>query len=230
MATIDEKEQNLFNATETMGQFYDEIESFLDILYSNMERAGFSAKSERLRSGTFTVKNLSRRLLATAMVIYIRGVTDDEESADDEDVEIEEEDIASAKLGKTELAITPDLCIPFAHIALFEPKTIPTARTLVSPTLTIGAIGEMSFVEKRTGDAASPESPVMTLSNLANIPLKSKHKLGDSIRLNVWKPARMKKFKLAAKLVNFEKSRLLEIDSQEKIRGIAERLAAYTGI
>jgi hypothetical protein len=37
----------------------------------------------------------------------------------------------------------------------------------------------------------------------------------------------VKKFKLAAKLVKFEKSRLLEIDSQEKIRAIADRLAAY---
>lgn len=228
MATIDEKDRNLFNATETLGQFYDEIESFLDILYSSMERAGFSAKGERLRSGTFIVKNLSRRLLATATVIYIHGVGDDEEIVDDDELEGAEEDIASAKLGKAELAITPELRIPFVHIVLFDPNTIPTARTLESPMLCVGVIGDMSFVDKKTGEPASPDSPVMTLSNLANIRLKSKHKQGDSIRLNVWKPARMKKFKLVAKLVGFEKSRLLEIDSQEKIRGIAERLAAYT--
>lgn len=227
MATIDDKERNLFNATETMGQFYDEIESFLDILYSNMARAGFSAKGERLRSGTFTVNNLSRRLLATATVIYIRGVGDEEEIVDDDELE-GEEDISTAKLGKAELAITSELRIPFVHIALFEPNTIPTARTLESPTLRVGALGDISFVDKKTGDPASPDSPVITPSNLANIRLKSKHKQGDSIRLNVWKPARMKKFKLTAKLLGFEKSRLLEIDSQEKIRGIADRLAAYT--
>ena len=85
----------------------------------------------------------------------------------------------------------------------------------------------MGFVEKKTGDAASPEKPVMTLSNLANIPLKSKHKLGDSIRLNVKKPARMKKFKLVARLVAFEKSRLLDIDSQDKLREIAKKLTAF---
>jgi len=68
----------------------------------------------------------------------------------------------------------------------------------------------------------------MTLSNLANIRLNYKQKQGDSIRRNVWKPARMKKFKLVGKLVGFKTQRLLEIDSQEKIRGIAETLAAYT--
>ncbi len=95
MTTIDEKERNLFNATETLGQFYDEIESFLDILYSNMRRAGFSAKGERLRSGTITVKNLSRRLLATATSIYFQGVGDEEENVEDDELEGEEEDIVS---------------------------------------------------------------------------------------------------------------------------------------
>ena len=225
MATIDEKERNLFNATETLGQFYDEIESFLDILYSNMERAGFSAKGERLRSGTFTVKNLSRRLLASATVIYIRGFGDEEEVVDDE-LEGDEVDMATAKLGKAELAITPALRVPFVHIALFEPNTIPTARTLESPTICIGALGDMSFLDKKTGDTASPDSPVMTLTNLANIRMKSNHKQGDQIRLSVWKPARMKKFKLAATLLGFEKVRLLQIDTQPKIREISEKLAA----
>jgi len=145
VATTEQKEQNLFNATETLAQFYDEIESFLDILYSNMEREGFATKGERLRSGTFTVKNLSRRLLATATVIYIGGIGDDEEIVDDDELEGDEEDIATSKLGKAEIAITPELRIPFVHIALFEPNTIPTARTLESPTLCVGAIGDMSF-------------------------------------------------------------------------------------
>ena len=78
------------------------------------------------------------------------------------------------------------------------------------------------------GEPASPNSPVISLSNLANIPIRSSLKAVDAIRMNIWKPARMKKYKFVAKLVGFEKSRLLEIDSQEKIRGVAERPAAYT--
>ena len=228
MPTMDDKEKNLFNATETLGQFYDEIESFVAILYSNMERCGFSAKGERLRSGTFTVKNLSRRLLATATVIYIRGIGESDDVLEENELD-DEEDIDTAKLGKAELAITPDLRIPFVHIALFEPNTIPTARTLASPSLCIGAIGDMTFVEKRSGAPVSPEAPVMSLSNLANIRVKSTHKSGDTIRINVWKPSRMKKYRLVGKLVGFEKSRLLEIDSQEKIRMLADKLAAFCG-
>ena len=87
MNTLEHREQNLFNATETMAQFYDEIESFLSILYGSMERAGFAVKNERLRSGTIAVKNLTRRLLATTSVMYIRGSAKlgeiDEEEEDD---------------------------------------------------------------------------------------------------------------------------------------------------
>lgn len=230
MATIEEKEQNLFNATETLGQFYDEIESFLDILYSNMKGAGFSAKGERLRSGTFTIRNLSRRLLATATVVYIRDVTEDEDATEDEELEGEEEEIATAKLGKAEIAITPDIRIPFVHIALFEPNTIPTARTLESPTLCMGALGDMGFVDKKTGESGSPDSPAMILSNLANVRLKAQHKQGDTVRLNVWRPARMKRYKLVARIVEFESQRLLEIDSQERIMELAERLSTFAGI
>lgn len=227
VATINDKEKNLFNATETLGQFYDEIESFLAILYSNMERVGFSAKGERLRPGTQTVTNLPRRLLGTATVIYVRGIGEQEDAMDEDELN-EEEELDAAKLGKEELPITSDLRIPFVHISLFDPKVIPTARTLASPSLCIGAIGDMSFVEKRSGEPASPESPVMSLSNLANIRVKSTHKRGDTIRINVWRPARMKKYKLAGKLVGFDKSRLLEIDSQAKIRALADKLVGYS--
>ena len=41
MNSIEEREQNLYNATDTLAQFYDEIESFMDLLFSNMERLGF---------------------------------------------------------------------------------------------------------------------------------------------------------------------------------------------
>jgi hypothetical protein len=116
MISIDDKERNLFNATEILAQFYDEIESFLSILFSQMGRAGCNAKAERLRSGTFTVNNLSRRLLATATVVYIRGESDDEEILDEEEIENEEQ-AATAK-EKGELPITPELQIPFAHTCL----------------------------------------------------------------------------------------------------------------
>ena len=39
MLNIEEREQNLFNATDTIAQFYDEIETFLAILFGHMERA-----------------------------------------------------------------------------------------------------------------------------------------------------------------------------------------------
>jgi len=70
MSGIEEREKNLYNATDTLAQFYDEIESFMDILSGSMERLGFPANAERLRSGTFTVRNLPRRLLASVLVIY----------------------------------------------------------------------------------------------------------------------------------------------------------------
>jgi hypothetical protein len=229
MVSIDDKERNLFNATETLAQFYDEIESFLSILHSHMGRAGFDTKAERLRSGTITVTNLSRRLLATATVIYIRGVGDDEDIIDAEEIENEEEEAAPAK-GKAELPITPELHIPFALIALFEPRTIPTARTLSSPKLCIGTIGDMSFIDKKTGQPATPDSPTIALSSLANLPVKSKHKQGDAIRIKISKPGRMKKYLLVGNVSHFESMRLLEFDSQEKIRSLAERLVAFTTI
>lgn len=225
MQSIDDREKNLFNATDTVAQFYDEIESFLDILFSSMERLGYSAKSERLRSGTFTVKNLSRRLLATAHVVYVKGVGQTDEAMEDD--EADEDEVETEKAGKEEVAITEGLRIPFVHIALFSPKTIPSVRTLTSPILHFGAIGDMSFVEKKTGKPVRPESPAMTLTNLANFPLKTARNKGDLIRVACWKPARMKKYKMEAKLVGFESQRLLEIDTQEKIGAIADKLLGF---
>ena len=110
MLNIKEREQNLFNATDTMAQFYDEIETFLAILFGHMERAGYATKSDRLRSGTFTMRNLTRRLLATAMVVYVKGIgsedtLDDEEEQDDEDQDTE-------KGGKAEISIQETTRIP----------------------------------------------------------------------------------------------------------------------
>ena len=228
MATIDEKEQNLFNATETLGQFYEETESFLDILYSNMERMGYTAKAERLRSGTFTIRNLPRRLLATATVIYVKGIGESDDEIDDDEPDEDEDSAATEKAGKAEVSITKGLQIPFVHLALFPPKSIPSARTLTSPTLHIGAIGEMSFIEKKSGNPATPESPALSMSSLANIRMGSARRQGDRVTIPCWRPSRMKKYKMAGKLTGFESVKLLEIDSQEKISAIAEKLTAFT--
>ena len=149
MTTIEQREQNLFNANETMAQFYDEIESFLSILHGNMEREGFAVKTERLRSGTVTAKNLTRRLLASASVMYIKdsaklGEIDEEE--EDEGVEIEEKPSKD-----TDVTITKDTKIPLLTIHIFKPRTIPTAHTLSSPLLLIGAIGGLEFADRKTG-------------------------------------------------------------------------------
>ena len=75
MTSIEEREKNLFNATDTLAQFYDEIESFMGILSGKMERLGYPASEERLRSGTFGIRNLPRRLLASAMVMFVKAST-----------------------------------------------------------------------------------------------------------------------------------------------------------
>ena len=72
MTSIEEREKNLYNATDTLAQFYDEIESFMGILSGKMERLGYPASEERLRSGTFGIRNLPRRLLASAMVMFVK--------------------------------------------------------------------------------------------------------------------------------------------------------------
>ncbi len=225
MNTLEHREQNLFNATETMAQFYDEIESFLSILYSSMERAGFAIKNERLRSGTFVVKNLTRRMLATASIMYIRdnakfGEIDDEE--EDESTEME------GKPAKdTDVTITKDSKIPLLTIHLFNPKTIPTAHTLSSPLLLIGAIGNMQFINKKTNELSNAESHTIGLSNLGQIQLKSGNKVGSSLGINCWKPKKMRNYKIVGKLIGFESLKLLEIDSQDKIKKIAAKLAGY---
>src|SRR5687767_324721 len=102
MLSIDEREQNLFRATAAMAQFYEEVESFLRILKDRMEEKEFGSVP-RMRSGTFSYTNLTRRLLATATIMYFRG-------ADDQD--LEEEDVAEEgeedeKVGKRSIAIEP---------------------------------------------------------------------------------------------------------------------------
>ena len=225
MNTLDHREQNLFNSTETITQFYDEIESFLSILYSNMERAGFAVKNERLRSGTFAVKNLTRRLLATASIMYIRdnakfGEIDDEE--EDESTEME------GKPAKdTDVTITKDSKIPLLTIHLFNPKTIPTAHTLSSPLLLIGAIGNMQFLDRKTDGVSPAESHTIGLSNLGQIQLKPGNQVGSSLGIRCWKPKKMRNYKIVGKLIGFESLKLLEIDSQDKIKQIAAKLAKY---
>jgi len=228
MDNIETREQNLFNATDTMAQFYYEIESFLDILYGNMERAGFAAKAERLRSGTFTTKNLTRRLLATATVVYVKDIGPVDDVLDEDEAE-DEEDGDASKTAKKEVPITDGFRMPFVQIARFRSRTIPSVRTLTSPMLYYGAAGEMKFVDKKSGNVSLPDSPVLSMSNLANIVLGPSPRKGGVVRIPCWNPSRMKKYKMEATLVGFESCRLLEIDSQEKISEIADALNGFCG-
>jgi hypothetical protein len=224
-ASIEEREKNLYNATDTLAQFYDEIESFMDILSGKMERLGYSASEEKLRSGTFGIRNLPRRLLASAMVMY---VTDLDETAEDEEPEEEPENEGpeTAKAGKQKLTITPELRIPFVSLFLFPPKTIPSVRTLESPQLLLGAVGNMRFLDKKTGQPSNLESPSLTLSNLVQVRVSPDSKAGNTVLVDCW-PKALKRYKLQATLVGFESCRLLEIDAVEKIEKIADNLVAF---
>lgn len=225
MKSLEEREQNLFNATETMAQFYDEIESFLSILYSCMEREGFAVKTERLRSGTFTVKNLTRRLLATASIMYIKDSArpaDIDEEEEDEGIEIVEKDAKD-----TDVTIMRNTKIPLLTIHMFNPKTIPTAHTLSSPLLLIGAISDIQFANRRTGEFSTEESHTIGLSNLGQILLKPGYQVGSTIGISCWKPKSMRNFKIVGKLIAFESIKLFEIDSQDKIKQIAAKLAGF---
>ena len=226
MTSIEEREKNLHNATDTLAQFYDEIESFMGILSGRMERLGYPASEERLRSGTFGIRNLPRRLLASAMVMFVKGIEDTAED-DEPEEEPENEGGEIVKAGKEELTITPDLRIPFVSLFLFSPKTIPSVRTLEPPQLLLGALGNMRFVEKKTGQPSNLESPSLALSNLVQVPVSPGSKVGDTVRVGCWRPKAMRRFKLEATLVGFESRRLLEMDSQEKIGEIADKLAAF---
>ena len=226
MTSIEEREKNLYNATDTLAQFYDEIESFMGILSGKMERLGYPASEERLRSGTFGIRNLPRRLLASAMVMFVKSIDD---TAEDDEPEEEPENEAGeiVKAGKQELTITPDLKIPFVSLFLFSPNTIPSVRTLESPQLLLGALGNMRFVEKKTGQPGNLESPSLALSNLVQVPVSPVSKVGDTVRVGCWRPKAMRRYKLEATLVGFEARRLLEIDAEEKIGEIADKLAEF---
>ena len=95
-----------------------------------------------MQSGTFTVRNLTRRLLATATVIYLKGVGTPEDTLDEDEPEDEEHE--AEKAGKAEISISATTRIPFVKIALFPPRTIPSVRTLASPELHFGAAGGFS--------------------------------------------------------------------------------------
>ena len=63
----------------------------------------YGTKSDRLRSGTFTMRNLTRRLLATAMVVYVKGVGSEDTLDDEEEQDDEEQD--TEKGGRAEISI-----------------------------------------------------------------------------------------------------------------------------
>jgi hypothetical protein len=226
MSTIEDRETNLNNATDTLAQFYDEIDSFMSILSSKMERLGYPASEERLRSGTFGIRNLPRRLLASAMVLFFKNIddtTEDDEAEDESETEVGEIDTAS----RQELTITSDLRLPFVSLFLFPPKTIPSVRTLGSPQLLLGAVGNMHLVEKKTGQPCNLESPSLSLSNLVQLRVSPESKVGAALHVGCWRPKAMRRYNLKATLIGFESRRLLEIDTEEKIGKIADQLATF---
>ena len=143
----------------------------------------------------------------------------------------EEEDESTEMEGKpakdTDVTITKDSKIPLLTIHLFNPKTIPTAHTLSSPLLLIGAIGNMQFINKKTNEVSTAESHTIGLSNLGQIQLKPGNKVGSTLGIRCWKPKKMRNYKIVGKLIGFESLKLLEIDSQDKIKQIAAKLAKY---
>jgi len=227
MKTIEEREQNLFNATETMTQFYDEIESLLSILFTEMERAGFSGKTERLRSGTATTKNLTRRLLATATTMYIKDSSGLEQGDDEQELEDEEDNDEGKKVNDTDVNITKETKIPLITLHLFEPRIIPTAHTLSSPELLIGCISNFEFVDRKTEEPSKANSNTIGLSNLGQIHLKPKSRVGNMLKVHCWKPKTMRAYRIQCKVTGFESINLLEIDSQDKIKAIAKKLIGY---
>ena len=160
------------------------------------------------------------------MVMYVKDIEDTVED-DEPEEEPENEGGEIAKAGKEELTITPDLRIPFVSLFLFSPNTIPSVRTLESPQLLLGALGNMRFMEKKTGQPGNLESPSLALSNLVQVPVSPGSKVGEIVRVGCWRPRAMRRFKLETTLVGFESRRLLEIDTEEKIGDIADKLAAF---
>jgi hypothetical protein len=160
------------------------------------------------------------------MVMFVKNIDD---TMDDEEPEEEPENevVKIVKAGKQELAITPDLRIPFVNLSLFSPNTIPSVRTLRSPELLLGAVGNMRFLEKKTGQVSKLDSPSLALSNLVQIPVSPDSKVGGTVRIDCWRPKAMTRYKLEATLVGFESRRLLEIDAEEKIEEIADKLVGF---
>jgi len=223
MNSIDEKEQNLYNATDTLAQLYGEIETFMSIYSNCMEKKGYSLKAERLRPGTMYIKNLTRRLLGSAMVVFAKGGKLEEEGFDEEEIE----DIEAVELKKDdEITLSETTKIPFAFVWLYQPRTIPTVENLNSPLFITGTLGNFKFIDKKSGEHVDIDDPSLSINNLVQIRIKSSHKIHDKIIQNCWKPKKMKRYKLEAELLTFNSSRLLEIDSQEKIAKMVERVIA----
>lgn len=221
--TIDEREQNLYRATDALAQFYGEIESFLNILFTCMTEHGYTAKTSRLRAGTFTVRNLHRRLLAAATLMYFRGeaAENDEDDAHDE----EEEEAEEKAEGRLTVEITPSLRVPFAMIWLFPPKATPTVRNLTSPRPLVGAIGNFRFCDKDTEQKVTPPSTELGVIDLAQLSLRPNSAAGTKLTIKCHRPKVMKKYLLQGEIVACDNHRLMEVDSQDKIQAIADKLS-----
>ena len=226
MRSIDEREQNLFNATDTLAQFYGEIETFMSIYFNYMEKKGYSMRAERLRPGTMYIKNLTRKLLGSSMVLFDKGVKPEEEEEEGFDEE-EVEDAEVAELKKDDEISLSGLKVPFVLVWLYASHSIPTVENLSSPLFITGTLGNFKFIDKKSGEYVDIDAPTLSINNLVQIRVKPSHKVHDKIIQNCWKPKKMKRYKLEAELMTINSQRLLEIDNQENIVKIAESVIAH---
>ena len=224
--SIEDREKNLFNATDTLAQFYDEIESFTDILSGKMEKKGYPSSEERPKVGYVWHSQSTCRLLASAMVMFVKD-TDDAAEDDEPDEEPENEGVEAAKVGKKELTITRDLKIPFVSLFLFTPKTIPSVQTLESPQLLLVAAGTCASLRRGRGSRATWSRPRWHSVISCRFPSLPTAKSGMLSALTARRLKAMRKYNLEATLIGFESHRLLELDTEEKIGEIADKLAAF---
>jgi hypothetical protein len=84
----------------------------------------------------------------------------------------------------------------------------------------------MRFLDKKTKQLGNLESPTLTLSNLVQIRVSPDSKAGSTVLVDCW-PKTMRRYKLQATLVGFEACKLLEIDAEEKIGAIADKLMTF---
>jgi hypothetical protein len=217
MAAIEKREAKLFEATHVVAQFYDELECFMDILIDGMGRNDFGTFAERLHCGTFVHKNLPRRLLSAVTLVFFRGAV----CGQGEEGEEEEVDRAENRT----IAVTKDLKVPFATFWLFRPMSVPCIRTLESPRLLLGVLGNFSLVERRNRSRVLSKNVSLSLGNFVQLCPAPGNKAGDFLEARCVRPKTMQRYCLQAELRSIESHRLLELESHERVNALSRRLA-----